>query len=431
MDNNNIKFIQLPNKLNIILINDKKTDLVMSTVNVAVGSNMENPNISGIAHIVEHILFHNKFKNHDITKEIHQISAHFNAATSYDQTNYYIISNKTDICNTIDMLYNIYVNNTFTEQDLEKEIKIVLEEYGLTYSNVNRLLVNELFRNLFGKKVSENLFVIGSIDSIKNTTKENIIKYKQQYVPELTTLIFIGNFDSDIVLNTIKNSFGTVPNNKNIANAVLNTTIKLIPKTGFFKYISLREQNSTQCLILFAFKSYTYLDKDKYNADMISYMLNYFILFEKLRLDNGNTYSSRSSILNNNDFGLLALETQADFKYLFSVLQTIADIFKDLKQNLVKPDLLNRTIKKLNITTNLMYQDFREYHKWYNQQAIASHDFSTFLTPKQYIDKCSNVTPADIKTAANKIFDPNHGYLLILGPQFQQAKVIAEIFTKF
>ena len=47
---------------------------------------------------------------------------------------------------------------------------------------------------LFGKKVSENLFVIGSIDSIKNTTKENIIKYKQQYVPELTTLIFIGNF---------------------------------------------------------------------------------------------------------------------------------------------------------------------------------------------------------------------------------------------
>jgi predicted Zn-dependent peptidase len=48
---NDIKFIQLPNKLNIILINDKKTDLVMSTVNVAVGSNMETPNISGIAHI--------------------------------------------------------------------------------------------------------------------------------------------------------------------------------------------------------------------------------------------------------------------------------------------------------------------------------------------------------------------------------------------
>jgi predicted Zn-dependent peptidase len=427
----NIKYITLPNKLNIVLIKDVKTDLVMSTVNIAVGSNMETPNISGIGHICEHILFHNKYKQHDITKEIHQISAHFNAATSYDQTNYYLISNKSDICTSIDMLYNIYVNSTFTPEDLEKEKRIVLEEYGLTYSNVNRLLVNELFRNLFGKKVSENLFVIGSTESIKSTTKKNIVEYKKQYVPELTTLIFIGNFDNDMVLNTIKKSFGTVPNNKAIADAVLNTSIKLIPKTGFFKYVSMRDQGSTQCLILFAFKSFTYKDNNKYSADMISYMLNYFILFEKLRLDNGNTYSSRSSILNNNNFGLLALETQVDFKYLFPVLQTFADILKDLKTNPVKQELLDRTIKKLSITTNLMYQDFREYHKWYNQQAIASHDFSTFITPQQYINKCSGITPNMIKSAANNIFDPKHSYLLILGPQFNQAKVIAEIFNKY
>jgi predicted Zn-dependent peptidase len=427
----NIKYITLPNKLNIVLINDNKTDLVMTTVNVAVGSNMETPNISGIAHIAEHILFHNKHKKHDITKEIHEISAHFNAATSYDQTNYYLISNKSDSCKCIDMLYNIYVNNTFTDEDLIKEKKIVLEEYGLTYSNVNRLLVNELFRNLFGKAVSENLFVIGSIDSINNTTKQDIIKYKKQYVPELTTIIMVGNFDEECVLNTMKKSFGTVPNNKTISDAVLNTTVKLIPKTGFFKYISLRDQSSTQCLILFAFKSFTYKDNNKYSADMISYMLNYFILFEKLRLDNGNTYSSRSSILNNNDFGLLALETQVDFKYLLPVLQTIADILKDLKTNPVKQNLLDRTIKKLNITTDLMYQDFREYHKWFNQQAIASHDFSSFITPTQYVQKCSSITPGMIQTTANKLFDPKHSYLLVLGPQFDKAKVIAEIFSKY
>ena len=56
----NVKYITLPNKLNIIFINDVNTDLVMSTVNIAVGSNVETPNISGIAHLCEHILFHNK-----------------------------------------------------------------------------------------------------------------------------------------------------------------------------------------------------------------------------------------------------------------------------------------------------------------------------------------------------------------------------------
>lgn len=427
----NVKYISLSNKLNIVLINDNKTDLVMSTVNIAVGSNMETPEISGIAHLCEHILFHNKFKDHDITKEIHEISAHFNAATSYEQTNYYVITNKNDICTSIYILYNIFVNNTFTEQDLEKEKRIVLEEYGLTYSNINRLLVNELFRNLFGKKVSENLFVIGSIDSIKNTTKNDIVKYKKQYLPELTTLIFVGNFDNDLVLNTIEKTFGTVSNNKTVSDAVLNNSIQLIPKTGFFKYIANNDTNNTQCIVLFAFKSISFNDNLKYSADMISYMLNYFILFEKLRLDNGNTYSSRSSIYNNNDFGLLALETQVDFQYLLKVLSTFAEIFKDLKTNNVSKNLLDRTIKKLKISNNLMYQDLREYHKWYNHQAIFSHDFSTFITPEQYIDKCSAITPDIIKSTANKIFDPKHGYLLILGPKFNQAKVIAEIFLKF
>ncbi len=428
---NNTKFIKLPNELNIILINDKKTNLIMSTVNIAVGSNIETPNISGLAHVTEHVLFNNKFKEHTITKEIHKMSAHFNAATSYEQTHYYIISNKNDVCNSIDMLYNIYVNSSFTEEDLKKEKKIILEEYGLTYSNINKLLVNELFRNLFGKEVSEKLFVIGSIDTIKNATKEQIIEYKKYYLPEITTLIFLGNFDNNIVLNTIKKTFGKLSNNKKKSDIVLNQKIKLIPKTGFFKYISLRDQKTTQCLILFTFKSYKYMDEDKYIGDMISYMLNYFILFEKLRLDNGNTYSSRTSVLNNNEFGLFALETQADFQYLFPVLQTIADILKNLKTNLVQKELIERTIKKLNITTNLLYQDFREYHKWYNQQAISLRNFNSFLTPQQYVKKCEKVTPLDIKKAANKIFDPNHSYLLILGPQFNQAKVIAEIFTKF
>lgn len=427
----NVKYITLPNKLNIVLIHDNKTDLVMSTVNVAVGSNMETPNISGLAHLIEHLLFHNKYKDHDITREIHKISAHFNAATSYDQTNYYLISNKSDMCTCIDMLYNIYINNSFTDVDLKKEKKIVLEEYGLTYSNVNRLLVNELFRNLFGKQVSENLFVIGSIDSINNATKNDVIKYKQQYLPELTTIIIIGNYNEETILNTMKKSFGTVSNNSAISDAVLNAKIKLIPKTGFFKYIPMRDQNSTQCLVLFSFNSFTYKDNNKYSADMISYMLNYFILFEKLRLDNGNTYSSRSSIFNNDHFGLFALETQVDFKYLFPVLQTFVDIIKDLKTNLVKQELLDQTIKKLQITGDLMYQDFREYHKWYNQQAISSHDFSSFITPQKYIKICSNITPNMIKSAANKIFDPKHSYLLIVGPQFDQAKVIAELFHKY
>jgi predicted Zn-dependent peptidase len=139
-----IQTLTLSNNLNIILIPNKKLDLVMSTVNVAVGSNIETQKTLGISHLLEHQLFHNKFEGMDITKYLHKISAHFNAATSYDQTNYYIISNTEDICQSIDMLYNIFVNSTFTDDDIIKEKRIVMEEYGITYSNIQQLLVKLL-----------------------------------------------------------------------------------------------------------------------------------------------------------------------------------------------------------------------------------------------------------------------------------------------
>lgn len=425
-----IYFTTLNNKLNVIFINNKSTDLVMSTVNISVGSNMETPINSGIAHVLEHMLFHNKFKNADITKHLHSISAHFNAATSYDQTNYYIISNKNDCCESIDMLFSIYLNNSFTDNDLIKEKRIVLEEYGLTYNNISQLIIKDLFKDLFGKDISENLFVIGNINSINKISKNDIVNYKKFYLPELTTILMIGNFNSNLVLNTLKQTFGKINNNFSLSNNVLNNKIQFKLNSGFFKYIP-SPNSKSQCLILFAFKTVNYFHKDKFIDEMLKNMLNYFILFEKLRLDSGNTYTSRSSLYNTKDFGLFCIDTQVAFRYLFPVLKTIVHIFKDLKTNLVSQDLINRTYKKLKISSDLIFQDFREYHKFYNQQAIFVRNKNDIITPNQFLNICKNISPNDIKRVANNIFDKNHTYLTIFGPGFKQYMSLAEILNHF
>jgi len=232
-------------------------------------------------------------------------------------------------------------------------------------------------------------------------------------------------------LNTIKKSFGTVINNTTLSNSVLNTRIKYQSDIGFFKYISNNTSNNTQCIIIFGFKSSTLLDELRYSTELIQLMLNYFILFEKLRLDNGTTYSSKAGVYSNNDIGLFILETQVEFRYLFPVLTTFSNIFKELKTNLVPKELLNRTVAKLKITHELLFQDIREYHKWYNNQAINSHNYSNFITPNQFIKKCSQITPADIKYTANQIFNASHCYLTVFGPKFKHAKILAEIMKHF
>tara|TARA_B110000263_G_C15254497_1_gene485792 strand:- start:51 stop:1337 length:1287 start_codon:yes stop_codon:yes gene_type:complete len=426
---NNIFFSTLNNKLNLIFIEDKSTDLIMSTVNISVGSNMETPEISGICHLKEHILFHNKFKNMDITKYLHQISALYNASTSYDQTNYYIISNKNDCCESLDMLYTIYIHNSFTNDDLIKEKRIVMEEHSITYNNLNSHVHKALFKSLFGKDVSENLFVIGTEKAINNASKNDIVQYKKYYLPELTTLIIVGNFNKNIILNTINKTFGKVKNNFNLSKQVLNNHINIINNKQQFNYYSVPGQN--QCYILFAFQSYNYNNKNKFAVDVLKNLLNYFILFEKLRLDAGQTYSSKSSIFSNKDIGLFCVDCQVDFRYLMPVLKTLAEIFKSLKTEFVEDNLLKRTYKKLKINNNLTFQDFRSYHTFYNQQCVNTRDFKNIISPSQYLEYSKSITKYDIKKVANFIFDSKKTNLVIVGPEFRQSIALKQIFNYF
>lgn len=419
--------LKLPNGINVLLINDAKTNLVMSTVNVSVGSNMETPDNYGIAHVCEHMLFHNKINGHDITKEIHRIGAHFNATTSYNQTTYYIITEVNDICSSIDMLFNIYVENSFTNEDIDKERNIIVEEYNMVSNSVGRFLIKETLNSIFDENESNKMMVIGTLENIKKFNKDDVVKYKKLYKPDITTLIFIGDIKKiqSKIVKTIKSTFAQVKGKTIVHPPKLNNL-----STGFYKYIEVPDNKLTQCSVMLAFRGYEFGHRGCYSLDMISYIMNYFSLFEKLRLEDGNTYSSRTSILDSKDYGIFSIETQMEFKYLVPVLKSITDIIVNMKETNVTKDLINRTNKKLNIISNLMYQDFREFYKWYNKQTSIHRDINKLISPEEYIKKCSKINANDIKYTANDIFLPQNCCLAIIGPKIDKHDEITDLFSR-
>lgn len=425
----NIKTYTLDNKINILILNDNRTDLVLSSVNVSIGSNYETSDTLGMAHICEHILFHNKFKGSDITQCLHTNSSVFNAGTSYEQTYYYILSYRENLCDSINMLYNMYIENTFTEEDLEKEKRIIIEEYYST-TNYLTLMLKSMYRYLFGQKDGDKMITIGVLNTIKNITKQDIINFKKFYIPEVTTLIFLGNIKNDLLLETLKKTFGNIKNNETIFNKLINYSPKFINEHGYFKY-TFNSENSTQCVVLLGFKTFSMFNEKNIATDMIMYTLNNFILFNKLRLEKGTTYNAKSFNFCNKYYGLFIFNTSVEFKYLMVVLSTIADILKDIKKNGISDEYIKRSIKKIKMSDDINFLNFTNYHMWYNTIAVTTRDLSKFYTPEEYLKKCEKITPTIIKEIANEIFKPIEGCLEIIGPKFENAHIIAEFFLRF
>ena len=113
------------------------------------------------------------------------------------------------------------------------------------------------------------------------------------------------------------------------------------------------------------------------------------------------------------------------------VLSTLADIFKDIKQNGISDEYIKRSVKKIRMSNDLNFLNFTNYHMWYNSVAIATRELSKFYTPEQYLNKCENTTSSDIKLVANKLFNPKECYVEIIGPTFPYAHLLAEFFLKF
>ena len=155
---------------------------------------------SGIAHFLEHKMFE---RDNDPFSFYEKSGTEVNASTSHDYTQYYIFGTS-DFENNLEYLINWLKEIDITDELVEKEKGIILEEASMYKDSPVRIL---------NEKIKENVFindpyrkkVIGSDSDIKKITKEEIeLCFNSFYVPNNMFLICVGNFDKDRAIEIIK-----------------------------------------------------------------------------------------------------------------------------------------------------------------------------------------------------------------------------------
>jgi zinc protease len=235
----NVKVGKLENGLTYYIRQNKKPEQkVELRLVVNTGSIMEDEDQQGLAHLAEHMAFNGttRFKKNDIVSFLQSIGVGFgsdlNAYTGFNET-VYILPIPTDKAGNLDKGFQILEdwahNVTYTEQDIDEERPVVLEESRLG-KGANDRMYRKLYPKIFAGSLYGKRLPIGIDSIIKNAKYETLRRfYKEWYRPNLMAVIVVGDIEPAKAEEYIKKYFSGLVNPQPIRP---RTSAEVLPYTS-------------------------------------------------------------------------------------------------------------------------------------------------------------------------------------------------------
>lgn len=204
----------LPNGLKVLLLENHKAPVVTFQVWYRVGSRNEQWGKTGLAHMLEHMMFKGteKVSGTEFSRIIQEHGGNLNAFTAQDYTAYFENLSSGNLGIAIDLESDRMGKLVLREQDFETELMVVIEE--------RRLRVEDRPTAYLGEQLEATAFqtspyhwpIIGWMEDLRGLTLEDVKAfYKTYYQPVNAFLVVVGDFQTDELLPKIEQAFGVYP----------------------------------------------------------------------------------------------------------------------------------------------------------------------------------------------------------------------------
>ena len=209
---------RLANGLRVLLFPDAGKPTITVNVTYLVGSRNENYGETGMAHLLEHLVFKGTPKHPDIPKELTEHGARPNGSTSEDRTNYFESFQATDenLKWALELEADRMVHSNIDKKDLwnpetqKGEMSVVRNEFEMGENQPTRVLVERVLETAYlwhnyGKPT------IGCKADIENVDEARLREfYHKYYQPDNAVLLVSGKFDEAKTLQLVNEIFGAV-----------------------------------------------------------------------------------------------------------------------------------------------------------------------------------------------------------------------------
>jgi zinc protease len=262
---------RLGNGMRVLLYPDQSKATVTVNVTYFVGSRHEGYGESGMAHLLEHMLFKGTPTRNDVMKLLHDRGAQFNGSTWFDRTNYFeeLSATPDNLDFAIRLEADRMVNSSIAPEALAKEFSVVRNEFEMGENDPGSVLEEKIFATAY-QWHNYGKATIGSRSDIERVPADNLRAfYRRFYQPDNAMLVVAGKFDEAQVLGLVGSTFGALPR----PTRTLNTTWTEEPVQDGERNVILR-RNGDIAVVAAAYHGVAGGDPDWLALDAVSDVLS-------------------------------------------------------------------------------------------------------------------------------------------------------------
>lgn len=392
------ELVTLANGLRIVLEHIEYVNSVSLGIWIENGSRNEERFNSGVSHFIEHMLFKDTYKRtaKQIVEDIEDVGGQINAFTSKEATCFYVKLLDSHLDLGLDVLSDMLFNGKFSEEDIEKEKKVVIEEIKMNDDNPEDVLSDIHILAAYGNDTI-SMPILGTEESVNKLNRDSILEYMSKYyIPENTVISICGNFNKNNIYSQIENYFGTWPRSKNKKS--FYSTPKMENKFLF------RQKDIEQTYFSLGLQGLSIGHKDSYSLILLTNLFGGGAssnLFQKIREELGLCYTiySYSSALVNT--GIITIYAALNSEFIKEAYDEIEkEIFKFSKESLgeeklrkAKEQLKGNYILGLESTSSRMFN---------NGKTVIN--LNKINKPDEILKKIDNINLRDIDRVLDETF---------------------------
>jgi len=241
----------LPNGLRVLLFPDPSKPTVTVNITYLVGSRHESYGETGMAHLLEHLVFKGTPCHPDIPQELTQHGANPNGTTWFDRTNYFetFTATEENLEWALDLEADRMTNSYVARSDLESEFTVVRNEFEAGENDPGSILEERVLSTAFLWHNYGNS-TIGARADLENVPIERLQSfYRKYYQPDNAILVVAGKFNPETTLRLIAQKFGRIPRPPRTGEMRLWPTYTLDPTQDGEREVVLRRVGDVQMLM--------------------------------------------------------------------------------------------------------------------------------------------------------------------------------------
>jgi zinc protease len=238
----------LPNGLHVLLFPDASKPNVTVNMTYMVGSRHEGYGETGMAHLLEHLLFKETKTRKDVKQELKDHGAEMNGSTSWDRTNYFETMTASDenLKFGIELEADRMVNSKIEKPILDSEMTVVRNEFEMRENSPEGILMQRALEQAYTWHNYGKL-PIGNRSDIENVPVNRLAAFYQEYYqPDNALLTIAGKFDPQKTLALVSTAFGKIPK----PTRTLDKTYTVEPTQDGERSITLRRVGDTQAIMV-------------------------------------------------------------------------------------------------------------------------------------------------------------------------------------